>query len=188
MYFSTTAKSFGFLALFVPLSVSAQSTFNLLAYGTAGGISAASLFYQDGDIMVSNLTAPPNLTPVYFTSQSNTPSAWTVQPNKTADPDASFTSGYVRLKDSTNYSLVGVGNTTDDALDLLLFGESVWVPDGDNLKNPFYGLATNTPGIWQLVWSPEDTQADQQEPVILRSFRVPGPMAENNGGSRCAIA
>ncbi|OAA34752.1 hypothetical protein BBO_09084 [Beauveria brongniartii RCEF 3172] len=175
MHFSATAKSFGLLALALPPSVAAQSTFNLFAYGTEGGISAASLFYENGHIMVSNLTTPLNLTSVYFTRQSNSPSAWTVQPNETANPDASFTPGYVGLKASTNFSLVEVGNAADDALDLLLFGQSVFARSGDKMQNPFYGMATNTTGIWQLVWSPEDTQADQLEPVILRLTRPPRP-------------
>ncbi|KAM3428889.1 hypothetical protein NHJ13734_008412 [Beauveria thailandica] len=179
MSFSATAKSFGLLALALPLSLAAQTTFNLFAYGTEGGISAASLFYENGHIMMSNLTTPVNLTSIYFTRQSNNPSPWTVQPNKTASPDAPFTTGYVVLKASANCSLVDVGNADDDALDLVLFGQSVFARVDDKMQNPFYGLATNTTGIWQLVWGPEDTHADQLEPVILRPMRPPRPDGRN---------
>ncbi|KAM3474465.1 hypothetical protein MY5147_004240 [Beauveria neobassiana] len=179
MHFSATAKSFGLLTLALTLPVAAQSTFDLFAYGTDGGISAASLFYENGHIMVSNLTTPVNLTSVYFTRQSNSPSAWTVQPNTTANSNASFTAGYVGLKASTNCSLVEVGNATDNALDLVLFGQSVFARIGDKMRNPFYSIPTSTTGIWQLVWSPENTHADQLEPVILRLMRPPRPDGRN---------
>ncbi|KAF1735223.1 hypothetical protein CRV24_004145 [Beauveria bassiana] len=152
MHFSATAKSFGLLTLALTLPVATQSTFDLFAYGTDGGISAASLFYEN---------------------------AWTVQPNKTANSNASFTPGYVGLKASTNCSLVKVSNATDDALDLVLFGQSVFARIGDKMRNPFYGIPTSTTGIWQLVWNPENTHADQLEPVILRLMRPPRPDGRN---------
>ncbi|KAM3504822.1 hypothetical protein MY11210_008201 [Beauveria gryllotalpidicola] len=179
MHFSVSAKSFGLLALALPLSVTAQRSFDLFAYGTDGGVSAASMFYENGNVMLSNLTDPPNLTPIYFTRDSNNPSPWIIQPNKTVSSDPPFTSGYLALQSSTDWSLAKIGNSSADALDLQLFGQSLFARINERMQNPFYALDTNTTGIWQLVWDPEDTHQDQLEPVIMRPMRPPRPDGRN---------
>ncbi|XWW97936.1 hypothetical protein V2A60_005932 [Cordyceps javanica] len=177
MHLRASVKAFSLLgaaALSVP--VAAQSTFSLFAYGTNGGLSAVPLIYDNGYVMLSNLTSPTNTSSVYFTSNSSSPSTWTVHPDTSAGPVPPFAGGYVVLEASGTSSRVGVGNSSSDALALLLFGQTVFAKadDDDKLKNPFYAAATETEGVYQLVWDPQNAADDKLEAVILRTEKPPG--------------
>lgn len=56
---------------------------------------------------------------------------------------------------------------------LRLFGQTVFGSVDNKLENPFYAAATETEGVWQLVWDPENPDEETFEPVILRSVRPP---------------
>ncbi|KAJ4148551.1 hypothetical protein LMH87_003016 [Akanthomyces muscarius] len=136
-------------------SVAAQSTFNFYAYGSSGDLSAVPLFYENGHVMLSNLTSPANLTSVYFTGDTNGPSAWTVHSNTTTDPNPPFTSGYVTLEASSASS------------------RTVFAKVDNKLQNPFYAAATETKGIYQLVWNPQNPNDEQLEAIVLRTVKPP---------------
>ncbi len=78
------------------------------------------------------------------------------------------------LEASGASSRVSVGNSSTDALALLLFGQTVFAKADNKLQNPFYAAATETKGIYQLVWNPQNPNDEQLEAIVLRTVKPPG--------------
>ncbi|ATY65021.1 hypothetical protein CCM_04969 [Cordyceps militaris CM01] len=175
MKFSLDSKIIAFILAVLPAASAAKESFNLLCYTTTGSFAGAELYYKDGLIMISNLTAPSNLTSIYFTRDRSLPSApWTVSPNTTRSPNPPFGGGELVLPgdDNSTYPDVTVTSNATGSADLLLYGETVFAHVNGSYKNPFYAAVTDDADIWQLLWNPAHPNEKNLTPVLLRTSIV----------------